>query len=146
MPWIGLSEQPDPDLGDDVRLLRRAAPRCIEPKLGTVKFGAFNLRIQQGEKALSLYDASLTTCDALLLDAPPDPGGWGVASISVGALRALGFTVRREIDATDAIKGEAHVAAVPSEYAEDGQIPQEVRARMASAATWERQPDRSKIH
>jgi hypothetical protein len=138
-----LSGQPESDLSDDTWLLRRAQPRALDPNDGSVKAIAFNLRPAQGESTLSLYNPAAATAETVLLAAPGD--GWGVLTVRVSDLRALGCIVFAEADLNDPLNGDAHVAVSPPEYDEDGQIPALIRARMAVASTWVVVPDGGKI-
>jgi hypothetical protein len=135
-----LSEQPESQIADDEMLLRRAAPRSLQPATGAVRHTAFQLRAQRGERSLSFYAAS--RCDAQeLLSRAPGPG-WGLVQVPVGQLRSIGFSVTSDM-AADATLGRAHVSVMPPEYDEDGQIPMALRLAIAAASQWLVQPDAS---
>lgn len=127
-----MSEQPELDfVGPDVWLLRRVRTGGVD-RQGRVKPATFNLRPKQPELSLSFYDAERVDPQGLA-DAAPGPG-WGVVAVQTEAMRAVGFTVGREVDANDPMFGNFHVSATPREYDVDGQIPLEIRAALASCA------------
>lgn len=134
-----MSEQPEAGLLDgDVLLFRRIPPDAVVRGSGRPRHTAFRLRVAKGEVSLSFYDSTLVTGNDLLSGAPGLD--WGVARVSVGLLRGLGFMVVRDPYAGEPF-GSAHVAATPSVY-ENGQIPAAIREGIALGAEWEVPPDR----
>jgi hypothetical protein len=69
-----------------------------------------------------------------LIGNAPGPG-WGVVAVAAEVLRELGFDVIDDPDPADSILGAFHVSATPPGYDADGQIPLDLRARIASLAT-----------
>ena len=125
--------QPEPrGIGPGLILVRRIAPRAVESKTGRINAIAFNLRPAKGERELSFYDAAHVAYADILRNAPGD--GWLVASIEAAALIELDFAVRFDDDAMDDLLGKHHVSARPPAYDDEGQIPLELRARIAAAA------------
>ena len=113
-------------------LLRRVINRGLE-RDGSIKAICFNLRVKQEEKSLSFYRAGSFE-PAALLAAPGSLPGMGVVSIRVAQVEEVGFGVTEETDEADPVFGQYHVAAVPPEYDDDGQIPLDLRISLASKA------------
>lgn len=127
-----MSGQPELDfVGPDVWLLRRVRTGGVD-RQGRVKPATFNLRPKQPELSLSFYDAK-SVDPQRLADAAPGTG-WGVVAVQTEAMRRVGFTVGRQIDANDPVFGDFHVSATPPRYDADGQIPIEIRTALASFA------------
>ena len=118
-------------------LFRRASPDAVERSTGRMKVSVFRLRTAKREAALSFYDSTLVSPEEVLVGAPT--AGWGVAELTAGELRALGFAVFSDAAGTDRL-GLAHVAARPAVVTDEGQIPVEVSQRLVSAARWVVEP------
>ncbi|MGE0602129.1 MAG: hypothetical protein AB7J35_16915 [Dehalococcoidia bacterium] len=124
-----MTELPD----DSVLLLRRAAPDALDRSDSSVRHNAFRLRPSRGELSLSFYDASLVSAEQVLAGAPTS--GWGVAAITAGVLRSLGFRVSPDTHPVGEPLSPAHVSAVP-QVLDDGQIPLAAREAVARQARW----------
>ena len=99
-----------------------------------MKVAAFGLRPAKHELNLSFYHSSKCEPQDILHGAPE--AGWGVAKVRVACLRELGFEVAWDPDSNDLRLGPAHVAATPTAYDSNGQIPYETRSDLAECAEW----------
>jgi hypothetical protein len=83
--------EPD-EIADDDELYRRLAPGHVDPD-GSVNSAAFKVR-GRPDLHISVDLASVTSPWAALARAPRP--GFGLGALQVGAVRLLGFSVRRD--------------------------------------------------
>jgi hypothetical protein len=131
-----LSERPE--LSERVWLFRRVGPGASTADGNRPSQIAFRLRPSRDERSLSFYDGSLVSAEQVLAGAPGE--GWGVGRVPADVVRVLGFEVR-PAPTSEPELGHVHVEAMPP-VTEAGQIPAELRARLALQSTWAIPPER----
>lgn len=105
-----------------------------------VKAIAFNLRPARDEKHLSFYLGDGCPAERLLAGAPGP--GWGILTIRAGDARSIGFAVAADPDPSDPVCGAAHTSLAPPLWDSGGQIPLDLRERLAARASWLVEPVR----